>query len=97
MAEIYFFRATVETVLLYGSVTWTLTKRLENKLYGTYTRMLRAILNKSWRDHPTHTELYGNIPIISHLIRERRIRYACHCYRSGKEIMSIHIMEYKEW
>ena len=40
--------------------------------------MIRAILNKSWRDHPTNTELYDNIPPISHLIRERRIRYAGH-------------------
>ena len=32
---------------------WTLTKRLEKKLDGNYTRMLRAILKKSWRQHPT--------------------------------------------
>ena len=30
---------------LYGCTTWTLTKRLEKKLDGNYTRMLRAILN----------------------------------------------------
>ena len=83
-----FFRATVETVLLYGSVTWILTKKLENKLDGTYTRMLRSILNKCWQDHPTNAELYGNIPPISHLIRERIIRYAGHCYRREEEIMS---------
>ena len=40
-----FFRAIVESVLLYGSSAWTLTKRLESKLNGTYTRMLRVILN----------------------------------------------------
>ena len=40
-----FFRAVVESVLLYGSSAWTLTKRLESKLNGTYTRMLCAILN----------------------------------------------------
>ena len=40
-----FFRAVVESVLLYGSSAWTLTKRLESKLNGTYTRMLRVILN----------------------------------------------------
>ena len=40
-----FFRAVVESVLLYGSSAWTLTKRIESKLNGTYTRMLRAILN----------------------------------------------------
>ena len=67
---------TVETVLLYGSVTWSLTKELENKLDGTFTRMIRAILHKSWRDHPSDAEVYSNIPLISHLICERRIRCA---------------------
>ena len=36
-----FFRAIVESVLLYRSSAWTLTKSLENKLNGTYSRMLR--------------------------------------------------------
>ena len=42
-----FFQAAVISILLYGCTTWTLTKRLEKKLDGNYTRMLRAILNKS--------------------------------------------------
>ena len=46
-----FFQATVVSILLYGCTTWTLTKRLEKKVDGNYTRMLRAILNKSWRQH----------------------------------------------
>ena len=37
------FRAAVESVLVYGSVTWNLTTSLENKIDGTHTRMLRAI------------------------------------------------------
>ena len=48
-----FFQAVVTSILLYGCTTWTLTKRLEKKLDGNYTRMLRTILNKSWRQHPT--------------------------------------------
>ena len=48
-----FFQAAVTSILLYGCTTWTLTKRLEKKLDGNYTRMLRAILNKSWLQHPT--------------------------------------------
>ena len=43
-----FFQAAVVSILLYGCTTWTLTKRLEKKLHGNYTRMLRTILNKSW-------------------------------------------------
>ena len=42
-----FFQAVVVSILLYRCTTWTLTKRLEKKLNGNYTRMLRAILNKS--------------------------------------------------
>ena len=47
-----FFQATVVSILLYGCTAWTLTKRMEKKLDGNYTKMLRAILNKSWRQHP---------------------------------------------
>ena len=42
-----FFQAAVVSILLYRCTTCTLTKRLEKKLDGNYTRMLRAILNKS--------------------------------------------------
>ena len=49
-----FFQAAVVSILLYRCTTWTLTKRLEKKLNGNYTRMLRAILNKSWLQHPTN-------------------------------------------
>ena len=43
-----FFQAAAVSILLYGCTTWKLTKQLEKKLDGNYTRMLRAILNKSW-------------------------------------------------
>ena len=52
-----FFQAAVVSILLYGCTTWTLIKRLKKKLDGNYTRMLRAILNKSWRQHPTRDQL----------------------------------------
>ena len=48
-----FFRAMVESVLLYGSEAWPLTKKQEKKLDETYTKMLRAILNISWKEHPS--------------------------------------------
>ena len=62
-----FFQAAVESILLYGCTTWMLTKRLEKKLDGNYTRMLRAILNKSWQQHPTRHQLYGHLPPITKL------------------------------
>ena len=54
-----FFQAAVVSILLYGCTTWMLTKQLEKKLDSNYTRMLRAILNKSWRQHPTRRQLYA--------------------------------------
>ena len=83
-----FFRATTGSVLLYDSTTWTLTKRLEMKLDGAFTRMLRAALNVSWREHPTNKRLYGNIPKITTIIREQRTRLAGHSYRNKEELAS---------
>ena len=65
-----------------------LTKRLEKKLDGNYTRMLRAILNKSWRQHPTRHQLYGHLPPITKTIQVRRTRHAGHCWRSKDELVS---------
>ena len=65
-----FFQAAVTSILLYGCTTWTLTKRLERKLDGNYTRMLRAVLNKSWRQHPTRHQLYGHLPPITKTIQD---------------------------
>ena len=80
--------AAVLSILLYGCTTWTLTKRLEKKLDGNYTRMLRAILNKSWRQHPTRRQLYGHLPPITKTIQVRRARHAGHCWRSKDELVS---------
>ena len=73
-----FFRTVVESVLLYGSSVWTFTKRLENKLNGTYTRMLSAILNIYWSAHPSRERLYGNLVQITSVIKVRRTRFAGH-------------------
>ena len=71
-----FFQAAVVSILLYGCTTWTLTKRMEKKLDGNYTRMLRAISNKSRRQHPTKHQLYGHLPPIMKTIQVRRTRHA---------------------
>ena len=63
-----FFQAAVVSILLYRCTTWTLIKRLERKLDGNYTRMMRAILNKSWRQHPIKHQLYGHLPPITKTI-----------------------------
>ena len=69
-----FFQAAVVSILLYGCTTWTLIKLMEQKIDRNYTRMLRAILNKSWRQHPTKPQLYRHLPPITKTIKIRRIR-----------------------
>ena len=48
-----FFQTATVSILLYKCTTWTLIKRMEKKLDHNCTRMLWAILNKSWKQHPT--------------------------------------------
>ena len=76
------------SILLYGCTTWTLTKRMEKKLHGNYTRMLRAILNKSWRQNLTKQQLYGHLPPITKSIKVRQTRHAGHCWRNKDEFIS---------
>ena len=71
-----FFRAAVVSILMYGCTIWMLTKRLKKELGGNYTRMLRAILNKSCRQHTTRHQLYGHLPPITKTIHVRRTRHA---------------------
>ena len=82
-----FFQAAVVSILLYGCTTWTLTKRQEKKLDGNYTRMLPAILNRSWWQHPTKHQLYGHLLSITKTIQVRRTRHAGHCWWSRDELI----------
>ena len=82
------FLTLVESVLLYGSETWTLTKSLEKSIDGTYTRLLRTVFNVSWSDHLTNRELYGNLPKVTEKIRERRLKLAGHCVKHSEEVAS---------
>ena len=83
-----FLQAVVASILLYGCTTWTLIKRLEKKLDSNYTRMLRAILNKSWHQHPTSHQLYGHLPPITKTIQARRTGHAGHCWKSRDVLIS---------
>ena len=49
--------------------------------------MLHAILNKSWRQHPTRHQLYGQLPPITKTIQVRWTRHAGHCWRSRDKLI----------
>ena len=83
-----FFQAAVVSIPLYGCTTLTLAKLLEKKLDGNYTRMLRAILNKSWRQHPTRHQLFGHLSPITKTYQVRRARHAGYYWRSKDKLIS---------
>ena len=86
--KVRLFRATVESVLLHGSETWTVTKKLEESVNGCYTRMMRTVLNVHWQQRMNNEELYGSLPRISETIRARRLRLPGHCGRHNEETAS---------
>ena len=83
-----FFKACVEPVLLYGSETWTIKKAFQDRLDGTYTRLLMKAQNLSWKKHPTKKEIYSGLPPISSVIAQRRARFAGHCMRAQDQLIS---------
>ena len=50
--------------------------------------MVRAILNKSLRQHRTKQQLYGHLPPITKTMQVRRTRHAGYCWRSKDELIS---------
>ena len=75
------FVATVESVLLYGCESWTMTSTMERSMDGCYTRMLRMALDTSWQEHLTNSQLYGKMERVTTKIKVRRLRMAGHCVR----------------
>ena len=57
---------------------YTMTGKMRNRLDGTYTRMLRAVLGVTWKEHKTNKELYGNLPKITDTLMIRRLRSIGH-------------------
>ena len=82
--ELKVFRAAVETVLLYGSGMWSLTKVATRKIDGAYTKMLRVVKGITWQDKVPNEKLYGKLPSITTAIKERRLRFSGHCHRKKK-------------
>ena len=83
-----FFQAAIVSILLYGCTTLMLTKRMEKRLDSNNTRMLQAILNRSWRQLAKKQQLYGHLPPITKTTKVRRTRHAGHYWRSKDELIN---------
>ena len=85
--DLYFCKEVYSFVIEVVIISW-LCSRVYICIRVVYTRMLRAILNKSWRQHPTRHQLYGHLRPITKTIQVRRTRHAGHCWRSRDELIS---------
>ena len=63
----------------------------EEKTGSNNTRMLCAVLNKSWKYHPTKQQLYDHLSPISQTIQVRW-RHAGHCKRIKDEFISLTLL-----
>ena len=50
--------------------------------------MLGVVKNVTWRQRITNEVLYAGLPRISTTIRESRLRFSGHCWRSKNEVVS---------
>ena len=82
------FQTAVVSIPQYGCAIWTPTKCIEKKLNRNCPRMLRAILKKSWKQHPMKQHLYGHPSPISKTIKVRRTRYMWHSWRNKDKLIS---------
>ncbi len=74
----------IESILKYGSETWTVTRELKEKLMGA----TQKYFNVHWIQHITNTELCGKEPKLSTKIQQRCLRLAGRSYRNTKEPVS---------
>ena len=79
--QFYFFWSNLSFSL---SVCFSVSLSLSIYIYI----YIRAILNKSWRQHSTKHQLYGHLPPITKTIQVRRTRHAGHCWGSWDELIS---------
>ena len=80
------FKATVETVLLYGSQCWTVDSKLRKRIDGCYTRLLRMAQHISWKSKTNNEKLYNGLPKVTDIISERMLNLAGHCVRHKEEM-----------
>ena len=85
-AKIRLSQAKVIPILMYGSETWTLTKNtLYRRMDGAFTRLLRRALNVDYQQHMTNEALCQDLPHLSEVARDGRLKFAGNCARAEQQ------------
>ena len=89
------YRTMVRPVLMYGSETWTMTRREEERLQRTEMRMLRWILGLTLRYKKRNDDIRRilGIACITDKVREARLRWFGHVQRREEEDCVRRILE----
>ena len=91
--KLHLFKATVKSILLYGSDSWSLTKSLEKRLHGMYTGILRKVQNIYWKDKVTNNFVYSSNHCLTEIIRRKRLSLAGHVSRPNEPAGSVLLWE----
>ena len=88
------YQACVVSTLLYGSETWTLYSKQEQRLNTFHLRCLRRILGISWYDRVSNCEVLdkAEMPSLHSLLSKRRLRWLGHVHRMEVERLPREIM-----
>ena len=62
---------------------------MNSEIDRTHTRLFRHALNINWWRHVTNVDLYGDLPKISSVIQQRRLRLAGHCHRIDESVANV--------
>ncbi|CAF4230155.1 unnamed protein product [Rotaria magnacalcarata] len=83
-ARLRIFRACILPVLLYGSETWALTMKQEQRIASFYNRCLRTIIGVNLGDRMSNETLLDitGQPTIENIIRRNRLRWFGHVNRA---------------
>ncbi len=81
------FNAFINSVFLYNSELWTLTKKLENEIDVFQRHLLRRILKIKLKDQVKNTKIYQLTETTpwSRKIKERRLKWLGHLLRLPTE------------
>ena len=77
------YNACIRSVLLYGTETWSITRRQEQFLAGCDRRMLRYMAGVRWTDRVRSgvVATWCGLDHLEEVIRERRLRWYGHVRR----------------
>jgi hypothetical protein len=83
------FHGVIESILLYGSETWTLTQLMTLRLDGCYTKLLRYTQNIKYDPDAEHHAIDAKVNMndarpVSQVMRERHLSFVGHCTRSNQ-------------